>query len=178
MTPIERSTVVNEQNSESPEVTKDNDPDVAQQPSSSQPAERAPSRNRKRLLVASAAAVAAVAVAVSVAVAVQPSRLESAYNACAGDAWDGSMASATLLDAGDALSLEMTDGIDDFTVGLVFEIYYSCVFNELNVSEATLSRMAGTRALDGVQTANNDGLVLSWTYHPDNGLDVIIEVDG
>jgi hypothetical protein len=34
--------------------------------------------------------------------------------------------------------------------------------------------MEKTRALDGRQTASWSFIEASWTYHPDNGLDVII----
>jgi hypothetical protein len=34
--------------------------------------------------------------------------------------------------------------------------------------------MEGTRALDGRQTQTADGYSYTWSYHPDNGLDIII----
>ena len=37
--------------------------------------------------------------------------------------------------------------------------------------------MAGTRALDGMQSQNCGDFTVSWTYHPDNGLRVIYEVN-
>ena len=43
----------------------------------------------------------------------------------------------------------------------------------LGLPESVLTRMGSTRALDGTQTYSNDKLEVSWTYHPDNGLQVI-----
>ncbi|WP_269142641.1 hypothetical protein [Georgenia yuyongxinii] len=37
--------------------------------------------------------------------------------------------------------------------------------------------MTSTRALDGRQTAEWDGVVATWSFHPDDGLDVILELD-
>lgn len=51
-----------------------------------------------------------------------------------------------------------------------------CTLEELDVPESVLSRMLSTRALDGRQDAEWGGLRADWSYHPDNGLDVIIEV--
>lgn len=36
------------------------------------------------------------------------------------------------------------------------------------------AQMDSTRALDGMQTAEWDTFEAKWTYHPDDGLDVII----
>lgn len=41
---------------------------------------------------------------------------------------------------------------------------------------AMLQRMASTRAFDGTLTAEGDGVQASWTYHPDDGMTLIIEV--
>jgi hypothetical protein len=44
----------------------------------------------------------------------------------------------------------------------------------LDVPDSVVARMDSTRALDGVQEASWDGLTATWTYHPDDGLDIII----
>lgn len=46
---------------------------------------------------------------------------------------------------------------------------------ELGFGGATLARIENTRALDGTQTATAGDLTASWTYHPDDGLQVVIE---
>lgn len=47
---------------------------------------------------------------------------------------------------------------------------------ELGFSESVYQRMLETRALDGRQTAEASGYTVSWTYHPDDGLEVMYEV--
>jgi hypothetical protein len=38
------------------------------------------------------------------------------------------------------------------------------------------SRIGSKRALDGRQTATWDGFSASWGYHPDSGLDIVIDL--
>jgi len=49
-----------------------------------------------------------------------------------------------------------------------------CVLTELGIPVSVRVKMARTTALQGVQTDIWDGIEASWTYHPDNGLDVIL----
>lgn len=44
---------------------------------------------------------------------------------------------------------------------------------KLGLSDAIGRQMENTRALDGMQAAEENGIKLSWTYHPDKGLEVI-----
>ena len=37
-----------------------------------------------------------------------------------------------------------------------------------------IAQMDSTRALDGTRDATWDGMTATWTYHPDDGLDVIL----
>jgi hypothetical protein len=53
-----------------------------------------------------------------------------------------------------------------------------CVLNELDTPQAILAQMASTRALDGMQSAEWSTYAVKWTYHPDNGLDLIITHEG
>lgn len=46
---------------------------------------------------------------------------------------------------------------------------------EVNAPDSVIARIDGTRALDGRQTAEWDGFAASWTYHPESGLDIILE---
>ena len=50
-----------------------------------------------------------------------------------------------------------------------------CVLDELNAPESVKARMDTTRALDGSQNATWTGYSAVWTYHPDNGLNIIVE---
>ena len=51
-----------------------------------------------------------------------------------------------------------------------------CVLGELNVPDSVLTRLSSTRALDGRQSADWSDYSASWGYHPDNGLDIVIEL--
>lgn len=50
-----------------------------------------------------------------------------------------------------------------------------CVLQKLDVPESVVARFGTTRALDGQQTADWDGFTASWGYHPDTGLDIVVE---
>ena len=52
----------------------------------------------------------------------------------------------------------------------------ACVFGELHMPDSVMSRIDGTRALDGRQTATWKTYTASWGYHPNDGLDIVIEV--
>jgi hypothetical protein len=52
----------------------------------------------------------------------------------------------------------------------------ACVFTQLEAPDSMISRIDSTRALDGRQTATWKNYSASWGYHPDNGLDIVIEV--
>jgi hypothetical protein len=90
-------------------------------------------------------------------------KLRLAYNACsAGDLADNDHtmiidSQGEDYDSGDA-------SFDDLT----------CVLRELDVPASVTAQMDQTRALDGMQSADWNGFTASWTYHPDNGLDLII----
>lgn len=46
---------------------------------------------------------------------------------------------------------------------------------KLGLSDSVYRKMTGTRALDGVQAVEENGVRVRWTYHPDKGLEVIYE---
>ncbi len=50
------------------------------------------------------------------------------------------------------------------------------ILSDLGFSSAVSQEMMETRALDGRQTASADGYRASWSYHPDSGLEVMIEI--
>jgi hypothetical protein len=49
-----------------------------------------------------------------------------------------------------------------------------CVLDELEAPQAVISQMESTRALDGMQSTTWSTYTATWTYHPDDGLDLII----
>jgi hypothetical protein len=50
-----------------------------------------------------------------------------------------------------------------------------CVLRELDASTATLNLITETRALDGRQEKTWKGIDASWTYHPNDGLNMTLE---
>lgn len=80
-------------------------------------------------------------------------------------------AGVTVLDAG--TSLELRTAGDESTGAPLTTVV--CILNELQIPESIIARMESTRALDGTVTGNWDGFSASWTYHPDDGLNVIVE---
>lgn len=51
------------------------------------------------------------------------------------------------------------------------------MLDELGFPAATISRMQATRALDGTLEAEGDGTNVTWTYHPDHGLQMVFELE-
>lgn len=80
---------------------------------------------------------------------------------------------ATVGDGGKSLTLD-SGGKEDF--GLVYSDI-ECILKEVRAPDHVVSEMASTRALDGRQNARWGKMRASWTYHPDQGLDVILVAD-
>lgn len=51
----------------------------------------------------------------------------------------------------------------------------ACVLFSTGIPDSVVSRIDSTRALDGMQEASWDGYHAFWTYHPDDGLWMVIE---
>lgn len=71
-----------------------------------------------------------------------------------------------------ATSLEVTYKATDPDAKIV-AVY--AFMTELGFTGATLDRMGKTRALDGTLTAQGRNCNVSWTYHPDDGLQMVFE---
>lgn len=119
------------------------------------------------LIVGLAIGLTVIPVASSLAGALAPSRIPGALETCnvENDPW------ITAGDNGNSLSLQSSG--DDAAGADVGDIV--CVLDELDIPDSVLTRMSSTRALDGRQTGEWDEFSASWGYHPDNGLDVVIE---
>jgi hypothetical protein len=65
-------------------------------------------------------------------------------------------------------------GNDDYFGGDFSDLI--CVLDELQAPSTIQSRMEGTNSLMGVQNGEWDGISISWSYHPDNGLDANLEI--
>jgi hypothetical protein len=64
-------------------------------------------------------------------------------------------------------------GKKDLLTGLPDGIF-DCILKAAKTPDFVRSQMSSTRALDGTQRATWGTISASWTYHPDNGLDVVM----
>jgi hypothetical protein len=85
--------------------------------------------------------------------------------------YDGS--GLDLGDAGRTLILD-TQGKDD--IGGAPMVTLGCILQELRAPDSVIAHMDSTRALDGRQTDEWDGISAAWTYHPDAGLDLTLTI--
>ncbi|ALO65812.1 hypothetical protein AS189_04035 [Arthrobacter alpinus] len=76
-----------------------------------------------------------------------------------------------VMDNGKSLNLR-TSGEDSTGTDVASVV---CVLNELEAPESIFTKLESTRALDGTQSTEWSGYAASWTYHPDNGLNIIVE---
>jgi len=76
------------------------------------------------------------------------------------------------------LSLFLDSEGEDFGSGDLDFSEVACILERLEVSDGVYNAMISTRSLDGRQTGEWGDYRASWTYHPDDGLDIIIELVG
>jgi hypothetical protein len=149
-------------------------PDLQPEPSpdNNQPAAASKPRFSKPFFVVVGGVIALLALAIA------------AVAALSGDAGDDSSSLTEIASTIDSPHIEVVDdgasllidgegeesdgaSIDDIvlTLGL------------LDTPSSVVTRMSSTRALDGMQDATWGDYAASWTYHPDNGLDIIVTVE-
>lgn len=83
---------------------------------------------------------------------------------------------ATGIDLGDggmSLTFDMM-GKDDSSGAQMGEI--ACLFGNLDMPSAVQSHIDQTTSMDGRQTETWDNLTISWSYHPDRGLDGVLTI--
>ena len=108
-------------------------------------------------------------VAGGIVAATQPSPIVAAVETCG-------VETNRWIDVGDeGMSLSM-QSLGEESSGAEFEDVF-CMLDELDTPDSVLNRINSTRALDGRQTADWDGFSASWGYHPDNGLDIVIDFE-
>lgn len=76
-----------------------------------------------------------------------------------------------VMDEGKSLNLQTT-GEESTGTSLATVV---CVLTDLDAPESIFNKLEATRALDGTQSSEWPGFAASWTYHPDNGLNIIVE---
>jgi len=110
------------------------------------------------------AAASSSSSAAAASAAAKETRLKKAYDGCTG------------FDT--ANTMELTD--DGATIVVDTRSEYGsragmeCVLRKLGTSESIKAQMDRTTALMGVQDAKHDGLDYSWSYHPKNGVNLVI----
>lgn len=82
----------------------------------------------------------------------------------------------TLDGAGDD-DRSLRDGEFVYDEGKLESSDLGCALGNIGTSDAVIARMEQTRAMDGMQEFSEDGFSYAWTYHPDNGLDIIVTED-
>ena len=77
--------------------------------------------------------------------------------------------------AEDGQSLNFDDkGKEDYSGGDFSDL--QCLLEKLSAPSTVLARMYQTNSSMGVQDAEWDGISISWTYHPDRGMDANFEI--
>lgn len=69
-------------------------------------------------------------------------------------------------------TLALGGGGEEATMYSIEDI--ACILNELDAPDSVLMQIDSTRALDGMQVAEWDGITARWTYHPEPGLNIIL----
>jgi hypothetical protein len=70
------------------------------------------------------------------------------------------------------------DGPAEVGITEAFFTDLECVWDALAMPQHIRTRVGNTSSLSGQQQASWEGLSASWTYHPDNGLDMEIHEEG
>jgi hypothetical protein len=98
---------------------------------------------------------------------VGPTALEKAAEAC-------SVGENTVAAVDDGTSLTVESG-DDRT-GWQATIMSVCVLTELEVSDPVMEKVAATKAASDEQSDTWDDFVVTWTYSPRDGLEIVVEM--
>jgi hypothetical protein len=97
------------------------------------------------------------------------SAIQEAYDACASGR---NLSGVEVADEGESILIDGEP--QDSSAGASISDTV-CILDALDVPDSVIARMERTTALQGQQEATWSGLIARWTYHPDNGLDIIIE---
>ncbi|MCR6492719.1 hypothetical protein [Cellulomonas sp. P24] len=76
-------------------------------------------------------------------------------------------------DGGTSLTFD-TKGNEDASGAAITDI--ACIFDRLKMPSAVTSHIDQTTAMDGRQTETWGNVTVSWSYHPDRGLDGVLTV--
>lgn len=130
------------------------------------PAATKPKMSKKKLAIIAAAAIAVIAIALIIFI---PSEFERVKSKCVHIA-------GMVTGSGDYFMLDTLPDVmmlPDTEENALEAIKYAN--EELGFNGSVYSQMMNTTALMGRQSAENDKYRVSWTYHPDDGLEVTYE---
>jgi hypothetical protein len=97
------------------------------------------------------------------------SRLKDAVSTC--DVADAS--GITFAEDGQSLVFD-GKGEDDYIGGDFYDV--ECLLNAMEAPSTVWAQMLKTSSLMGVQESNWDGISVSWSYHPNSGLNASFEI--
>ena len=124
---------------------------------------------KKALYIAIPIAIAAVVILL-VVLAAPRNPFPSALDAC------GISDGNSYIYIGDNGKTLLMDGEGEASAGAPSADVW-CVLQELNVPDSTVARMEKTSSLMGVVSDSWDGISADWSYHPDNGFDVVLKFE-
>jgi hypothetical protein len=116
---------------------------------------------------ASNASEEASSVAAAAADAQADARLSNAYETCLPD---DTGATVSLSDEGRTVVIDTRSEYGSVS-GM------QCIVGQLDTPESTIAAISRTTSMMGVQEDDHDGISYSWSYHPDNGLNMVITLD-
>ena len=134
-------------------------------------------RNRKRSIYIGLAGVAAlgiiaaaIAIPMTLSAKAEETRISDAAEKCA-----LTKGSYTILDDGGAIEFDGA-GLEKSGIPVGPEPEkVLCVMLELGAPQSVSTKVGQTRALDGTRETAWDGYAAQWTYHPDDGMNMLIE---
>jgi type II secretory pathway pseudopilin PulG len=112
-------------------------------------------------------AAEAASLAAAAGAAEDDARLSTAYEACRGSDRGETM---TLTDQGRTIVVDTRSEYGS-PAGM------QCVLQELATPQSTIAAISRTTSMMGVQDDDHDGVAYSWSYHPDNGVNMVITLD-
>lgn len=98
--------------------------------------------------------------------------LQAVYDKIGGDGYYCKLANDGSYISIDTNPLDLDDYSASSAWSMIEELNY-----ELDLPDSLKEKMIHTRALDGRQTATYEYVTVSWTYHPDQGLEVTYELN-
>jgi hypothetical protein len=92
--------------------------------------------------------------------------LQKIYNECCDSSY------ATVTNDGSCLTIDtnpsdIEDYSNDDAIAAIFDVNKA-----LGLPDSVIEKMSATRSVDGRQSYLGDGVEVSWTYHPNNGLEI------